>query len=276
MKKVSILLILIFVILTLSGSISFSAVNLPWSTTFNCPDWTQSMGLSNINCDGLTGHGNWTCDNADSTVKEEQITAAANYSGGKGGKGQRHWMGDEINNVSGGLKISFASSQSELWIRWYMRYENGFQWNPLNNQKILYVNVGSLNLTTIQYVWSDQVRIASVGYGGYYLSPQGNGWQTIMGGNASDGGWHYWEAHLKTDTTGSNGIAELWIDGTQRISVSNANFGSLPFTHIAIGENGFKPANGRCMYIDFDDITISTTKPVNKIYPDINTKLPSK
>ncbi len=253
MKKVSILFTLIAIIILLYyPSISNAAVNLPWSTTFNCPDWTQSMGLYNVNCDGLRGDGAWTTSDG----KEEQITSAANYSGGGGGKGQRHWMGDGVNNVSGGLGISFTSSQSELWIRWYMRYENGFQWNPLNNQKILYINVLGQNAVVVQYVWSDQVRIASRDYSGYYESPQGNGWQTIMGGNASDGGWHLYEVHIKTDTNGNNGIAEMWIDGVQRISVSNANFGSLGFDYILIGSNGFEPNNGRTMYIDFDDIMI--------------------
>ena len=83
-------------------NIASAAINLPWSTTYNCPDWAQSNGLYNVNCDGLTGFGDWTCNNGDGTIREEQITAAANYPSGGGGKGQRHWLGDGVNNISGG------------------------------------------------------------------------------------------------------------------------------------------------------------------------------
>ena len=112
-----------------------AVVNLPWSTTYNCPEWKSSDG-QNPGCDGLWGGGGWTCDNGDGTVREEQITALANYPGGAGGKGQRHWLGDGVNNTSGGVWASFPAPQSELWVRWYMRYEHGFEWNPyLMNQR---------------------------------------------------------------------------------------------------------------------------------------------
>ena len=61
MKRVSILIALIAVTTILYyPDNSFAAVNLPWSTTFNCPDWSQSLGIYNVNCDGLAGDGNWT------------------------------------------------------------------------------------------------------------------------------------------------------------------------------------------------------------------------
>ena len=106
----------IFIVLVLGWNVLFApaadaAVPLPWSTTYNCPDWTQSDGLNGVvQCDGLTGEGGWTCDNGDGTVREEHITVLANYPGGGGGKGQRHWLGDGINNISGGMRISLTSS----------------------------------------------------------------------------------------------------------------------------------------------------------------------
>ncbi|MFZ3091178.1 MAG: fibronectin type III domain-containing protein [Nitrospirota bacterium] len=263
-------------IFLLLPNISFSAVNLPWSSTYNCPDWTQSNGLSTVNCDGLRGEGGWTCDNGDGTVREEQITAAANYSGGVGGKGQRHWLGDGVNNLSGGLAASFQSSQSEIWMRWYMRYEQGFEWNPyLMNQKILYFDPTSFLRLHLHYYGQDRVRIYASATGQEYPSV-GNGWNTIMangvtdarGNKTSDGQWHLWEFHVKMDTNGSDGVLELWVDQVRVINVTNANLGTTALQYVLIGSNGFTPGNGRCMFVDYDDIIISNTGPIGGSMPD--------
>lgn len=256
-----------------------AVVALPWSTTYNCANWTQSDGLypPAISCDGLRGEGAWTCDNGDGTVREEQITAAANYPGGAGAKGQRHWKGDGANVVSGGLTAVFTSAQPELWVRWYMRYEKGFQWNPLNNDKILYIDVGMPNFVVFGPNWTDQL-IFEV-YGNPYADGTGNGWNTIMangstdarGNKTSDGLWHEFEIHIKMDTNGSDGIAEAWVDGTKRFTRTDVNFGSQTgktgWSHILIGSNNRYPANGRCMYVDFDDLAIRTTGPIGPVGP---------
>ena len=253
-----------------------AAVNLPWSTTYNCADWTQGQTL---NCDGLGTHGGWTTSNG----SREQITAAANYQGGSGGRGQRHWLGDGVNNISGGLSVSFASPQSEIWIRWYMRYEQGFQWNPyLMNQKILYFDPTSFPRLIVEYYGQDRVQIYSYATSQGYPSV-GNGWNTVManggtdarGNKTSDGQWHLWEFHVKMDTNGSNGILELWIDQKKVIDATNANLGATVLQYLAIGENGFTPGNGRDMYVDYDDIVISTTGPIGPVTGGGDAQAPS-
>src|SRR3989304_8335453 len=156
MNKTTALFFLMLV--TFYPDISLSAVNLPWSTTYNCPEWTQSDGLypPAINCDGLTGYGGWVTRDG----KEEQITSAANYPGGGGVRGQRQWVGDGTNNNSGGIKITFNSPQPELWIRWYMRYELGFQWDPLHYDKILYINPGPIHAVIPEFYGFDKMSIA--------------------------------------------------------------------------------------------------------------------
>ncbi len=269
MNKTIILLILI--LFSFFPDISLSAVNLPWSTTFNCPEWTQADGLYNVNCNGLTGFGDWTCNNGDGTVSEEQITASANYPGGSG-KGQRHWKGNGGTNNSGGLKIAFNTPQSELWIRWYMRYEQGFEWKALNNDKMLYIDVNMPYFVVFGYLWGDEVEF--VVYGNPYSVGTGNGWNTIMangttdarGNKRSDGQWHLYEIHIKMDTNGNNGIGEVWIDGIRRFSRSDINFGSQSgktgWSHILIGSNSRYPVTNRCMFVDYDDIVISTNGPI--------------
>ncbi len=267
--------LLMFGMLLLLPNVASAAVNLPWSTTYNCADWTQSNGLYNVNCDGLDGYGSWTCDNGDNTVREEQITSAANYPGGGGGKGQRSWNGDGANNNSGGIAVSFTSTYSEIWIRWYMRYENGYSWNPLDHDKILYVNVGSAGYTVVMYSWRDEVAVEPQGK--RFGSGIGNGWDTVManggtdsnGNKTSDGQWHLYEIRLKMDTNGSNGVAEWWIDGVKRLSRNDVDYGTAAgWTHVNIASNQRYPSNGRCMYVDFDDVVISTTGPIGGSMPD--------
>ena len=221
----SILLALTVIILTLYyPNISISAVNLPWSTTFDCNDWKTSDG-GYTGCDGLNKHGTWSCDNGDGTRMEEQITSAANYPGGGGGKGQRHWIGDGVNNISGGLSASFTSPQNEIWMRWYMRYESGFEWNVLNNQKIIYFDPISYTRLIIHYYGIDKIRVYSYAAKTGYASQNGTGWKSMMGGLSSDGKWHLWEIHIKMDTNGKNGIIELLTDGKRVINERTANLG---------------------------------------------------
>jgi hypothetical protein len=264
------LTVLIAVLIVLAPHKASAAVNLPWSTTYNCPDWTWT-GEPNLNCDGISNDTGGTCDNG---VGREQITAAANYPSGVGGKGQRHWMGDGVNNVSSGLLPYFTSPQSELWVRWYMRYEQGFQWSELVNQKILYFDPVTFPRLIVEYYGQDKVQIYSYAVNQGWPSV-GDGWNTVManggtdanGNKTSDGQWHLWEFHVKIDTNGSNGILELWIDQKKVVEVNNANLAAAPLTNVLIGSNGFTPSNGRCMYVDYDDIAIRTTGPIGPVGP---------
>lgn len=121
---------------------SIAGVDLPWSTTFDCSEWHKYS--DSLSCDGLEKFGAWHCKG-----KYEEITVAANFPAGGGGKGQRHWEGDGSNIGSGGLAITFNSLQSELWIRWYMRYEAGFKWNRLEYDKILYIRSNKKSVDVI-------------------------------------------------------------------------------------------------------------------------------
>jgi len=228
---------------------SFAGVNIPWSTTYNCGEWSQ--GGESPSCDGLRGYGNWTCSG-----NREHITSAANNPNGGGGKGQRHWEGDGTNRNSGSLAIEFNSLQPELWVRWYMRYEKGFKWSPLIYDKWLYFNPGEARAVVPE--WHGENTNIWVNTSGNHRSSAANGWFAVMNGPTSDGRWHYYEIHLKMDTNGKNGVAEMWIDGNIKLSYGNVNFGTAGgWTYIVIGENQRSPNNGRCMFVDFDDIKIS-------------------
>lgn len=239
----------------LPGS-ALAAINLPWSTTYNCPESDQFgwFGSIPLVCDGISRAGGWTTNGLG-----EQITSPANYPGG-GGRGQRHWKGDGSNSNSGGTSVSFVTVQPELWIRWHMRYETGFKWNPLTYDKILYIHTATQSVDVIvEFSGSDGFDLYAQGGSGH-LSCANCGWNTIMGGSTSNGQWSCYEVHIKMDTNGSNGIGEYWLNGVKKYSNSSANFGTKPgWGSILIGSNQYAPNNGRSMYVDFDDIAISNT-----------------
>ena len=262
-------------LIVLAPQTATAVVNLPWSTTYNCPDWKQSDGLypPAINCDGLTGYGAWTTTDG----REEQIGAAANYPSGAGGKGQRHWLGDPAANNSGGTKIEWISPQPEIWIRWYMRFQNGFEWNPqLGEYKILYVDVGTARHVIIGFRPNND-RLGIVVNGNPFDSPDGSGWNTIManggtdarGNKTSDGLWHLYEIHMKMDTNGADGIVEWWVDGARRLYRTDVNFRTHSgWSYMAIGENHAWSGNGpAAFYVDYDDIAIRTTGPIGPVGP---------
>ncbi len=233
--------------------VGHAQVSLLWQTTFNCPEWDQSMGISKsqVNCDGLSGWGSWTTSAGD----KEQITSAANYPGGAGGRGQRHWVGPGTNNNSGGLSLSFPSTLSQVWIRWYMRYQAGFTWNPLGYHKWLYF-YGSAGNAVPEFfnvgvnIWSE--------HGSNYSSSAAT-WNSVMGGAGSDGQWHQYQVHLKEDTNGSNGIGQIWIDGRLVLDVSNAYYGTgSGWASVTLMSNARTAANPSDYYVDVDDISVST------------------
>ncbi len=253
----------IFICVIAASSLN-AAVGLPWSTTYNCPEWNQSQGSPS--CDGLVFGGGWTCNGIG-----EQITSDANYPGGAGDKGQRHWEGDGSNVNSGGLSLYFNTPQKELWIRWYMRYEEGFKWSTLLYDKWLYIRTGATSIDVIPGFCNGNGVAAGVqgSVDNYQIYNDSRGWQYVYG-NESDGSWFCVEIHIKMDTNGSDGVGELWLNGELIASNYAVNYSrgnptaQQGWTWFLIGSNQSSPNNGRPMYVDFDDFYVTNTRPSNK------------
>jgi hypothetical protein len=70
----------------------------------------------------------------------------------------------------------------------------------------------------------------------------------------------------------ANGIAELWIDNVNQFSVTNANFSwgdttaAQGWIYVDIKSNQSSPNNGTGMYVDYDDIVISTTGRIGPLF----------
>ena len=269
---------IIFVVAILSGFfvlpvISSAAIDLrsgSWETTYDCDEWEQIYGWSSLNCDGLSVGGGWTCEGLG-----EQITSDANYAFGNGGKGQRHWEGDGVNINSGGTEVRFESPQKELWIRWYMRYEEGFKWSSLIYDKWLYIHTNAQSIDVIpEFCWANGVVAGTQGTSdSYQIYNDSRGWQYIYG-NESDGSWFQVEIHIKMDTDQTDGIGELWLNGELIASNYGVDFSDgdavakQGWSWFTIGENQSSPDNGRPMYLDFDDIKVATPEYTDFIQDD--------
>lgn len=269
MKK----LILILIIILCVPCFSFAAVSLPWSTTFDCAEWAQSDGVD-TGCDGLERYKNYTCEPCSS--EEVEIITAANNPDGGGGRGYRHIDGNGVNSGAGALRLVFTSGQTELWIRWYMKYESGTYWSPLSYDKILYIDDLDGDWVIVKLNSDDSVGVRTV-MGDEVGSSSGTGWETMMGGSTSDGKWHYNEVHLKRDTNGTDGIAEWWIEDTNGdinkvLNIHNMDYGETTMNYIYFDANQSSIGNAGCINVDYDDMAVNNTGyigPIDSVSPSI-------
>ena len=280
--KVFYMLVSAVLVLSVYTELSVAGIDLPWSTTFDCPEWEKapSGGTKNyLDCDNLDGGTNWSCGD-----KRHRITTAANYPPGGGGRGQRRWECDGKNNNTGSVNIKFNNTEPEIWMRWYMRYEVGYKYTPnWVGNKILYIHTlpGNNNheSTIVQWYRNNKFRIYNQA-GTSARSGLNYGWTTTQcgGGRASDGLWHCYEIHLRVDTDGTDGIIEAWIDGVAVISGTGIDFGwpdeLTGYKWLALGHNQKYPDNGRAMYVDYDDVVINTTGYIGPIITDTTPPLP--
>lgn len=233
--------------------------------------------------DGIEGYAGWTIS---PSGQGDQILTAANFSSGGGGKGYRHWAGAGVNNGGGSLLITFPS-RTEIWIRYYVRYQSGFAWASsdfYNKQLYWGTNTSALLFfgpigfgEIVWHVHSDGLDRPLPGGGGtsavgnLYANPRYT-WNTWNGGSTGDGTFHCVELHLKRNTGSSqNGVFEMKLDGVLRLSYSNVLFttSSENFSLFRMGENHQPVASGADQYIDFDDIAISDSDWVGQIGGDV-------
>jgi hypothetical protein len=238
-------------------------VPLLFQTTFNCADWNQSMGLGESNVcssgDGIAGNGGWT---SPGHPLGDEITSAANNPAGGGGKGFRHWVADGVNSGGGGIRILFPA-RSEVWIRYYIRYQSGFAWGSSTFHKHIYVNQGAPG--TFYF------GLHSGLVGGHVERDQTNGgnkqssvtWANMQGGSTGDGSWHSLEVHARMNSSGasSDGVLEFWLDGTKIYSNSSIHFSDSSGATFAefFTSNHNAPQNGGDFYVDYDDIAVSAS-----------------
>ncbi|MFA6146789.1 MAG: hypothetical protein WC899_01085 [bacterium] len=274
MKKTYIFLILSVLAFPFRGEAAFDTItSLPHSASaVSCADFDQGLIPPNpdpyegtTNCEKVNTYGTWYTDSAHGF----KITSAANYPGGAGGKGFRQWYGDSNNSGSGMADFRFNPRPTELWIRYYARWEAGF--NAANTggatglwQKMLYLyNTSSVPSIAFSSLRGSGCEMQSYGTTGNF-DDYGSGCGATQLGfdpvtQLSNGQWQLIEWHFKI---ANPAILEFYINGTKAWEKLGWNATAAGWTgigRILVPSNNHTLNNGRVMYYDQDDFAFSTT-----------------
>lgn len=264
-----------FILMSLSFSTNALAEiyfdsNGKWHTTFDCSEWDQGSGEP-LYCDGLIKGGDWYADD-----KGSQITSVANNPAGAGGKGARFWKGSGYdNNTSTSFTVIFPSRVKEIWVRWYERYEEGFEWAGGR------IDVKSLYFRTAEhrdrgagspymgFYGTSGYRIYNNGSTGSFPVTYSGGWGDLYPTGVADGSWHCFEIYMKMDTDGTDGIGRIWINGELVAEDNSVNWSDNDadarkgFAWFDFLSNQKDPELDRPYYVDVDDMVIYNKTPPN-------------
>jgi len=263
---------LLLLVVLLACALPASAATI-FKSTFNCPAVNQLDNGNSGNPSAcaeigtLDRAGGWTT----AAGRGWQILSAANYSGGEGGLGYRHYRGSNDNGVqgpgvndnSGGIYMILTGARANIWLRYYTRWQSGFSWSggePIYTKEF-YFFFNNSHVLGFQHTWGLNTQAT-----GNFLS--GWGWQDTMGGTQGDGQWHCIEYHMQqVSGGGANDVLEIWVDGVERMSINNANLGTGTYAEGVIGENQAQVvgSGNNDYYTDYDDIIISDSTRVGCI-----------
>jgi hypothetical protein len=229
----------------------YADVTPPWSTTFDCPDWTDSANGSYPGFGGtmLVGRNQAVHGTRD---HYSCVTVDANNPLGSG-KGFRSWSDDGIpakigaHSAQVAVRVSNPSNQA-MWIRYYHRWQLGATLkggNPFI--KMLYRGRNLIEM--------DRGGIRYLNPGREVANFRAGGWNDIFPGGASDGRFHSFQYHFDPST----GTFTYWVDGVKKGSASGL---TLPDTfdglfQLRVNHHGY--SNGDYIYEDTDDIAVSLT-----------------
>lgn len=256
-----------------------------WETTFDCAEWTGPGSNGDTICGDVFVAGVEEFDGTTGTTYSMESTVDSNNPLGDG-NGIRQYVlgtGDAVlpPEKTGVSYIKFANTQTELWVRFYLRYDAGFSFlsTDKGGEKLIYFKdaSGLTNNTFITGAFSRHQFVYGFRTGG---NDSGDiSWDDYFG-STSNGSWHWIEFHIKAETitnaentagTPWDGVVQMWCDGD--IIFNDTNYNShmfsdnVPIKYMQIHSNWHGlplfPGDG-VKYVDFDDIVIYNTTPPNK------------
>jgi|GEM_PF-1759003 len=256
-----------------SGGTPDDPIEGGWQTSFDyAEECSQRANLGNADCGVVADDGiywNWGANTQGG--HSTQAVADANYPGGAGGLGFRSWVGDGNNIQTGEARIDFDGAQTELWIRWYQRYQAGFAWEggtPYYDKTLYIWSEGNSAVNPQHAAIPQAFAMTALGSPDEYQAVASNGidWNDVFG-DTSDGQWHLFEIHIRMDSDSTDGVAQMWIEGDLVIDESDVDYsGGDPasrdgWTWLEFHSNQNAPLNGGFAYVDYDDMAIFTTPP---------------
>lgn len=239
-----------------------------------------------FNCD--INHSSGGNCNTSPTKVGGGLTTSADRTG-SGGNGWRTYRGpciDHTNyscpagpdgiyhgtNDNGRLVITFAAEQrpSEFWIRFYQRYEAGFDFNQgPRGYKHAYFFAINNDPHPVNSMYKNIWWLVVLKYPHAGVQSSTKSWVSMFR-TGSDGLFHSYEYHLKMDSApgAKDGVYEFWVDGINVSSRSDigyrdsSNQNNDKWDHIWIPLNGgywngVVAGTQHAGYIDYDDIAIA-------------------
>lgn len=231
------------------GGVQFPPGPVPWDVVIRADGVTTDtlgnsigMQVGNVPDNGSAPFG-------------DQLYPAHVLTGPNGSAGGlfRHYHKPTVGGSGGsggcGMRTAFSATHPELYFRWYNRWllnpsgVAGVTWTGATQQKIVYINVGSFVCFVIPGLDTATPNTQ------YHVHVSSNSANVNLTANLNtslaqfthfgDGNWHLFDLRLKTDTNGSNGIVQLWIDGTQVMDYSSVDFNSVLWEAWVLGSNSF-------------------------------------
>jgi hypothetical protein len=249
-----------------------------WSgTTSPYPAWSTNTATTKTGQPG------------DVTLRS-QVTSDAKHPLSTGRAGFREWILDGNNQQTGVFRL-FIDGKREIWFRYYVRYEEGFNWDFFGYDKFVRVtthNVGTGPYPNIMLHLGTNGAVGYVAEGALNTSNKWNSnynWASLFtdNGTTSHGRWVCLELYLKMESElgADDGIVRVWVEGELAVETTNATFINPDFSgdpevhiqgwqNIAIACNQNEPGNlngpleRSYAYKDYDSIVIRTTTPPNE------------
>jgi len=204
----------------------------------------------------------------DATKEDSEALAAANNSGDYG---HRMWIGSSASNQqSFGNRLSFTNLQKEIWIKYKMRYELGFDYGATGPayDKWLYI-----------YAAAGSWIIPEPAQGRFWFATSTNGqladniadsidWTDFFG-RTSDGLFHDIEMYIRMDTDQTDGALRMFIDDilvcdANNIDISGGNADSQAgIDRMTLKNNQAQPDHSGIKYFDQDNFRIFNKTPPN-------------
>ena len=257
-------------------TITFDAFG-KWETSFNYGPCSQRGAGGETPCRFVNDDGiRWDWGGHETSDPYTHVTPDAKNPLSSGVGGFRHWKGSgQDNRQTGTVLVTFPFRIPELWVRWYHRYESGFEWrNGIQaGTKELYFRSGNFDGGSpyIGYGYHGRYRVSNQGAGVDHTNYHGSkGWDDDYPGGVSNGSWVCYEVYMKMDTGTKNGSLRMWRNGeligqwNNRINWS----GNDPrvydgFERFVFISNQKDPGLERWYYVDLDDLCVYHKTPPN-------------
>lgn len=266
MKKYLFIALFLFLL----PSLAVAAITLPYSTTFDCIEW-EAAEANDPNMQGDCDEWYYGVHCTCSGGQAEQITSDANYTGGGGGRGKRHWRGSGKNDNSCSPSVTWTGDAgNEVWYRFYIRYQTGTSWTSNRpNEKILYLHDSDEDFVQVRWSWGSAGILNNSTV--HYHSGTNTDWTNYI----TPGSWHLYEVYIKLDTDGTDGVITIWIDSTQVYTNSAVDYKAFDLNGVrtSIPTNGMDCTNASCLYEDIDDFAISATARIGAVGGDVSAPL---